>query len=68
MRLRVPLNEVELAAVHAPAQLDVALYEKLMKWITAHYRDRLNLADFQDVSMVEEKQAAQAELMGILRL
>lgn len=68
LRLRVPLNERELAAAHQPAMLDAALYERLYSWVKEHYRDRLNLADFQEVSIVEEMQKALSELAEILQL
>lgn len=68
LRLRVPLTNEELAAVHQPALMSDGLYEHLCEWVKKYYRDRLSLADFQEVSMVEEMRSASSELADILQL
>ena len=68
LRLRIPLSEDELAAVHREVILNDALYEKLKKWINKHYRDEIRPSDLLDYSLLEEIQTALDELTQILNL
>lgn len=68
LRLRVTLNERELAATHQPIFLNEKLYNKLYKWITKHYRDRLQPSDLSDPQLLIESRAALDELTKILEL
>ena len=58
LRLRVPLTDLELAAISAHVVLDDALYEDLKAWITLHYRDRVSPADLGDPDFFEENRRA----------
>ncbi|PSF14128.1 N-succinylarginine dihydrolase [Marinobacter fuscus] len=68
LRLRVVLNEQELAAINRGVILDDALYERLVTWVNAHYRDQLSQADLADPMLLEEVRKALDELTGILGL
>ncbi len=68
LRLRVVLNEEELAAVHPAIFLDDVLYLKLKSWIHKHYRDRLVPDDLADPLLLKETRAALEELTNILHL
>src|SRR3954462_1150553 len=45
LRLRVGLEDTELAALGANVRLTDGLYASLAAWIERHYRDRLDAAD-----------------------
>ncbi|KEF30557.1 MAG: N-succinylarginine dihydrolase [Gammaproteobacteria bacterium] len=68
LRLRVVLNDDELAAMHRGVLMDDALYERLTTWVEAHYRDRLSQSDLADPMLLEEVRKALDELTGILGL
>jgi succinylarginine dihydrolase len=68
LRLRVVLNETELAAVNPGVWIDDALFAKLDTWIDTHYRDRLSPADLADPGLLAESRAALDVLTGILGL
>jgi succinylarginine dihydrolase len=68
LRLRVPLTDQELMAMNRGILLDEALYERLVTWVQAHYRDRLSVADLADPMLLEESRKALDELTGILGL
>jgi succinylarginine dihydrolase len=68
LRLRVALTDEELAAMNRGVLLDDALYERLVTWVQAHYRDRLSVADLADPMLLEESRKALDELTGILGL
>lgn len=68
LRLRVVLNEDELAATNQNVLLNDVLYERLCSWVNAHYRDRMTIDDLADVNLVNEVQAALDELTQILQL
>ena len=68
LRLRVVLNETELAAVNPGVWIDDALFAKLDTWIDTHYRDRLAPADLADPGLLAESRAALDVLTGILGL
>lgn len=66
LRLRVALNESELAAVLPGVFLTDALYDALSKWIGKHYRERLHPDDLADPKLAEEGRTALDELTGLL--
>ena len=68
LRLRVALTGEELASMNRGVLLDDALYERLVTWVQAHYRDRLSVADLADPMLLEESRKALDELTGILGL
>ncbi|WP_339800176.1 N-succinylarginine dihydrolase [uncultured Marinobacter sp.] len=68
LRLRVALTNEELAAMNQGVRLTDALYERLISWVQAHYRDRLAAADLADPLLLEESCRALDELTGILGL
>lgn len=68
LRLRVVLNEKELAAAHQGVFLTEALYYKLVNWVKCHYRDSLSLEDLRDPSLCYESQKALDELTTLLGL
>lgn len=68
LRLRVPLNEKELAAVNPNVMFSESLYKKLVAWVNKHYRDKLLPKDLQDPKLVDEVKTALDELTKILNL
>ncbi len=68
LRLRVALNDMELAAVNQSCLLDDVLYQRLNTWVDSHYRDRLALADLADPALLKESYAALDELTQILNI
>ena len=68
LRLRVALNEQELAAVNPGVIMSAPLYERLTQWVGQHYRDRLCEADLADPQLLLECRAALDELTRILGL
>ncbi|WPO98887.1 N-succinylarginine dihydrolase [Pseudomonas sp. HR96] len=68
LRLRVALNERELAAVNPGVILTPALYDELTEWVDQHYRDRLVESDLADPQLLDECRAALDELTQILKL
>lgn len=68
LRLRVPLNSLQRKALPKTFWLNKSLYVKLVAWVNKHYRDRLQLRDFADKSLLLETQQALEELTQILAL
>jgi succinylarginine dihydrolase len=68
LRLRVALNEHELAAVNPGVILSAPLYETLTQWVERHYRDRLCESDLADPQLLNECRTALDELTRILDL
>ena len=68
LRLRVALNEQELAAVNQGVIMTASLYEQLNQWVDRHYRDRLSEADLADPQLLVECRTALDELTGLLKL
>ncbi len=68
LRLRVVLNEDELAAVHKGVLPDAALYARLEAWVETHYRDRLLPEDLADPLLMGESYRALDGLTEILEL
>ena len=66
LRLRVVLNEEELAAAHQKVLLDNALFEQLDRWVKKHYRDRLSEEDLSDPQLLVESRTALDELSRLL--
>ncbi|WP_109511900.1 N-succinylarginine dihydrolase [Pseudomonas ovata] len=68
LRLRVVLNEQELAAVNPGVILNEALYEQLTGWVARHYRDRMHEHDLADPQLLLECRTALDQLTQILTL
>lgn len=68
LRLRVVLNEKELAAVNPNFLLTEKLYKKLKGWINKHYRESLHLFDLFDPKLHEESCNTLDELTQMLNM
>lgn len=68
LRLRVVLTDDELKAINRGVILTDQLYERLITWVEAHYRDELSQEDLGDPMLLEEVRKALDELTGILGL
>ncbi|MDI9818413.1 MULTISPECIES: N-succinylarginine dihydrolase [unclassified Legionella] len=68
LRLRVPLKEVELNAMHQGILITDDLLEKLDNWVLRHYRTQLHADDLQDPLLMEECLTALDELSTLLKL
>lgn len=68
LRLRVPLNEQELAAMHQGVLVDNQLLDILDLWVLKHYRTELRAADLADPQLMNESLQALDELTQILKL
>ena len=68
LRLRVVLNEAELAATNPAIRLTDALHARLKTWGERWYRDELRPADLADPELLIESRGALDELTGILGL
>lgn len=68
LRLRVPLNPQELAAINPACLLNDTLYNGLNLWIDKHYRDRLSIKDLADPQLLNECRCALDELTQIMQL
>lgn len=68
LRLRVALNDQELAAVNPHVILTDALFSRLNQWVDKHYRDELSIDDLIDPSLLDESRTALDELTQILHL
>lgn len=68
LRLRVALNDTELAAVNSAVMMSDELFVRLNQWVDKHYRDELSIADLQDPQLLSESRTALDELTQILKL
>ena len=68
LRLRVALNETELAAVNQGVIMTAPLYGTLTHWVEKHYRDRVSENDLADPTLLVECRAALDELTQLLKL
>lgn len=68
LRLRIVLNDVELAAAHRGVFLNDLLYNRLVSWVTKHYREELAADDLADPNLVAESRSALNDLGEILQL
>ncbi|HEY6001378.1 MAG TPA: N-succinylarginine dihydrolase [Anaeromyxobacter sp.] len=68
LRLRVPLTDEEVGDIHAGVFFSPALHERLVEWVTRHYRDRLLPGDLADPALAREGLEALDELTRILKL
>lgn len=68
LRLRVALNDQEVAAVNSHTLLSDGQFARLNTWVDKHYRDQLAVADLCDPQLLEESRTALDELTQILKL
>lgn len=68
LRLRVPLNENELSAMHQAILINDPLLDTLEAWVKRHYRTTLHANDLDDPALIIECFAALDELSSILKL
>ena len=68
LRLRVPLEAPERAAMRGRLMLTPDLLDALEGWVLRHYRDRLAPRDLADVSLLEEARRALDELTQMLSM
>lgn len=68
LRLRVVLNDQELAVTNQSCLINDKLFSTLSNWINQHYRDQLSGKDLADPLLLTESRAALDELTGILNL
>ena len=68
LRLRVPLNESELKAMHQGVLVDNQLLDIVEQWVIKHYRTELKLTDLVDPQLINEVFSALDELTQILKL
>ena len=60
LRLRVPLTDAELAAIHPAIRLTPERITRLEAWVDRHYRDTLSSDDLADPQLPQEAAAALA--------
>jgi succinylarginine dihydrolase len=68
LRLRVVLDEAELAAANPRQRFTPELHGALEAWVRRHYRDRLSVDDLADPALLDEGRRALDELTGLLGL
>ncbi len=68
LRLRVPLNARELAALPAGIVLDEDKLRQLEQWVDRRYRRELSIADLRDERLLDESRVALEELSILLGL
>jgi succinylarginine dihydrolase len=68
LRLRVAMNEQEVAAVNQNTLMNDGLFTRLNTWVDRHYRDQLTVSDLADPQLIIESRTALDELTQILKL
>ncbi|MFT5706255.1 MAG: succinylarginine dihydrolase [Oceanospirillaceae bacterium] len=68
LRLRVVMNQAEIAAANQATFMNQTLFTRLNTWVESHYRDRLTEADLVDPQLLIESRSALDELTKILKL
>jgi len=68
LRLRVVLDDDDLAALAANVVLTEPLFASLEDWVDRHYRDELSVQDLADPDLLVETRIALDELTRILEL
>ncbi|MCL4124276.1 UNVERIFIED_CONTAM: hypothetical protein GTU68_024472, partial [Idotea baltica] len=66
LRLRVAMNEAEIAAVHQGILFTDKLHGQLVDWVKRHYRNRLSTADLCDPDLPGEVERSLVELAKII--
>ncbi|MEM5530373.1 N-succinylarginine dihydrolase [Gammaproteobacteria bacterium AS21] len=68
LRLRVVMNEQQIAATNQSTLMNDSLYATLTAWVEKHYRDNLAEADLADPLLLIESRTALDELTAIMKL
>lgn len=68
LRLRVAMNDTEVAAVNQHTLMNDVLFSELNNWVDKHYRDRLSVEDLADPQVLIESRTALDELTQLMRL
>lgn len=68
LRLRIPLNSLEISAMHQGVLVTRPLLDRLDQWVLTHYRTELTSADLADPQLMNESLTALDELSQILKL
>lgn len=68
LRLRVPLTETELQAMHQGVLVNDTLLDSLEAWVKRHYRTQLQASDLRDPLLIDECLSALDELSTLLNL
>ena len=68
LRLRVAMNDQQLAATNPNTLMNDALFTRLNQWVDKHYRDRLSEQDLRDPQLLIESRTALDELTQIMQL
>lgn len=68
LRLRVVVDDRELAAINHACILSDDVYDRLCDWVERHYREQLSAEDLGDPSLFYEVQGALIELARMLDL
>lgn len=68
LRLRVAMNDKEVAAVNPNTFINDMQFERLNRWVDKHYRDELSVSDLRDPQLLQESRNALDELTQILKL
>ncbi len=68
LRLRVVLNDTEIAAVNPDFMLNDSSIDRLQAWVNKHYRDELAPDDLKDPDFLNECYTAFDDLTQLLRL
>lgn len=68
LRLRVVLNDRELASLSPQVILTDSLYATLVAWVRSHYRETLAPGDLGDPSLLDESRRALDQLTRLLGL
>ncbi|MCL1139818.1 N-succinylarginine dihydrolase [Shewanella pneumatophori] len=68
LRLRVAMNQDEVAAVNQHTLMNDGLFTRLNQWVDKHYRDRLHVEDLADPQLLIESRTALDELTQIMQL
>jgi len=68
LRLRVALNDEEIAGANQNCLMSDGLFNRLNQWVEKHYRDELAVDDLRDPALLEESRTALDELTQIMKL
>ena len=68
LRLRVVLNDTELAALPPGVRLTDENYVALVSWVNQHYREQIAAADLADPLLLDESRRALDKLTQLLGL
>lgn len=68
LRLRIPVTENELQAMHQDVLISEKLLSTLETWVIKHYRTELTVNDLADPNLIHESCYALDELTQILKL